>query len=34
MRRVLLTAILLGGVTTNGSWFVGGDVLWMPPLPL
>ena len=24
---------LTGGVTTNGSWFVGGDVLWVPPLP-
>lgn len=24
---------LSGGVTTNGSWSVGGDVLWVPPLP-
>ncbi len=22
-----------GGVTTNGSWVVGGDLLWLPPLP-
>ncbi len=32
-REWFLDLSVTGAVTTNGSWFTGGDLVWVPPLP-
>jgi hypothetical protein len=32
-REYFLDLSVTGAVTTNGSWFAGGDLVWDPPLP-
>jgi hypothetical protein len=32
-REWFLDLSVTGAVTTNGSWFTGGDLVWLPPLP-
>jgi len=32
-REYFLDLSVTGAVTTNGSWFAGGDLVWAPPLP-